>query len=395
MFVFVVCGAREHIETLHFSLNALHRYSKNKIIVLTDSSRNEIQVEWKNVIDVKTPEQFNHHQASIFIKTSLHRLLPKGNTYCYLDTDVIALDRKVDDIFKYKEGIVTFAQDHCTMPKFSPHAVHCDCVALNKTKIDELEFLMEKYNPIPYRHDPVMVKKRNELLQKFETLKKDKLNYFFISLRFLATFRKFKLDDDSYYDRWKRAWMDKEGRIIFPKVETKSMIRDMEKNTPWRWNAKRNRWIGPDGSDVYDLQCYHLAEYINDKFGIEVKEKSFQHWNGGVFLFDDSSHPFLDSWHEKTMAIFDDPNWKTRDQGTLIATAWEFGLQNNPLLPVEYNFIADYNHPTMIYHGELTFDIDEKVKAIKPHFIHIYHNWGDTTWEVWNDVFSFLSKEYA
>jgi hypothetical protein len=47
----------------------------------------------------------------------------------------------------------------------------------------------------------------------------------------------------------------------------------------------------------------------------------WQHWNGGVFLFDDSSVEFLSSWHEKTvMRIFDLPNWKTRDQGTLIAT---------------------------------------------------------------------------
>ena len=86
------------------------------------------------------------------------------------------------------------------------------------------------------------------------------------------------------------------------------------------------------------------------------------------------------------MQIFNDSEWKTRDQGTLIATVWEFGLQNQKTLPVEYNFIADYGHPTMIYLGDLTFDINEKKKNIHSFFIHIYHHWGDENWKLWQDI---------
>ena len=67
VFVFVVCGTQEHLGTLHFSLQYLSRYSKKEIWVLTDTSRNEIPINHHTVIDVKTPEHFNHHQASIYL----------------------------------------------------------------------------------------------------------------------------------------------------------------------------------------------------------------------------------------------------------------------------------------------------------------------------------------
>ena len=91
-YVFVVCGERKHIETLHFSLKSLKLVSQFPIWVVTDKKRNEIEIEHDNIIDVSTPEDFNHHQASIWLKTSLHRILPKGTTYCYLDSDVIAMN---------------------------------------------------------------------------------------------------------------------------------------------------------------------------------------------------------------------------------------------------------------------------------------------------------------
>ena len=73
-FVFVVCGAKEHIDTLHFSIRYLQHFSKNEIIVVTDSARNEIQVAYQNVVDVKTPENFTNHQASN------KKIVPKPNS---------------------------------------------------------------------------------------------------------------------------------------------------------------------------------------------------------------------------------------------------------------------------------------------------------------------------
>lgn len=85
-FVFVVCGSAEHISTLNLSLKFLRRYSAYPVLVVTDSSRNEIAIEHDNIIDVETPQQYSHHEASIFLKTGLHKFLPDINTnkYCYL-----------------------------------------------------------------------------------------------------------------------------------------------------------------------------------------------------------------------------------------------------------------------------------------------------------------------
>ena len=74
-FVFVVCGGCEHIETLHYSLQFLKKFSANEIIVVTDAARNEVPVQHDNVIQVDTPTHFNHHQASIYLKVGLNNCL--------------------------------------------------------------------------------------------------------------------------------------------------------------------------------------------------------------------------------------------------------------------------------------------------------------------------------
>ncbi|HWB63986.1 MAG TPA: hypothetical protein VG603_10780 [Chitinophagales bacterium] len=383
-FVFVVCGAREHIDTLHFSLRYLKHFSKNDIIIVTDPTRNEIAIEHDSVVDVSTPEHFTHHQASIYLKTGLHKFLPKGFNYCYLDTDVVALTEECDNIFAEKSGVVNFAPDHCRMPRFSPHAVKCDCLVQNRKEIAEIEALMEQYDPARKLKDPVMEKKKMNLIRKFEIMKQNKLSYALISLRFITTLHKFKLDDDTYYDRWKKVWHDKEGRVIITPAE--SMVKDIEKNSQWRWNSFKRKWYGPDGKDIFNLECEHLPEYIHNRFDIDVRDKNFQHWNGGVFLFDDSSHDFLEAWFNKTMKIFEYKEWMTRDQGTLIATVWEFGLQDNKMLPKKFNFIADWNNPRMMFDEQGNFTDDAFKTKVRPAFIHIYHNFGKKGWDVWDYV---------
>ena len=68
IFVFVVCGTREHIDSLHFSLTALNKFSHTKVVIVTDPSRNEIPVLHGEVIAISTPQEYNHHQASIYLK---------------------------------------------------------------------------------------------------------------------------------------------------------------------------------------------------------------------------------------------------------------------------------------------------------------------------------------
>ena len=387
-FVFVVCGGREHIDTLHFSLRYLKHFSKNEIIIVTDSSRNAVPVVHEHIVDVKTPEEFNHHQASIYLKTGLNKFLPKGFNYCYLDTDVVALSGDCDDIFNHKQGPITFAADHCRMLKFSLSAVRCDCLEQNNKRLAEIEALKEKYDPARKWKDPVMEEKKAILQEKFETMKQNKLNYLWISARFIAARKKFRLDEDTFFDKKQQLWHDKNGAVIITHAE--NMVADIEKSSAWRWNEEKQRWFDAEGRDVYNLTCPHLGEYIFNRFGIEVKEKDFQHWNGGVFLFDDSSEDFLNAWFDKTMQIFTWPEWKVRDQGTLIATIWQFGLQNNPLLPKRFNFIADWNNIDIMMNEAGEFTDDAFKTKLNPALIHIYHNFGRRGWNIWDYVAALL-----
>lgn len=387
-FVFVVCGERVHIDTLHFSLRYLKHFSKNDIVVVTDSLRNAIPVLHDNVVDIKTPEQFDNHQASIYLKTGLNKFLPKGYNYCYLDTDVVALSPECDDVFNHKQGAVTFGADHCRMPKFSLNAVKCDCVERNNQRIAELEVLKEQYDPARKWRDPVVEEKKRLLQKKFDTIKLNKLNYFLISVRFMTTVNTFKLDGDNFYHRRTKSWHDKDGNVIIPFRE--SMVNDIQDNSDWKWNEEKQRWITGEGVDVYNLTCPHLGQFIYKRFGVEVKDKDFQHWNGGVFLFDDNSEAFMNSWFDKTMQIFEWPEWKVRDQGTLIATAWEFGLQNNPLLPKKFNFLSDWNNLDMIMDDAGNFTDDGFRTVVRPALIHIYHNFGRKGWDVWDYVSALL-----
>jgi len=145
-FVFVVCGTKEHLDTLAFSLKYLKCYSKLPIIVLTDKSRNEVEIAHSNVIHIETPKEFNHHKASIYLKTGIHLFLPKGNHYCYLDTDVVALREDVDLIFNEYIAPITFAPDHCTLETFSPYGVNCPCLKENQLQVDQLHKLLNTYD---------------------------------------------------------------------------------------------------------------------------------------------------------------------------------------------------------------------------------------------------------
>ena len=68
-FVFVVCGGKEHIEELNFSLKFLRKYSKNEIIVLSDLKRNEIKIEHSIISRSDTPDDNDQNKAGNFIKT--------------------------------------------------------------------------------------------------------------------------------------------------------------------------------------------------------------------------------------------------------------------------------------------------------------------------------------
>ncbi|MEX2590961.1 MAG: glycosyltransferase [Chitinophagales bacterium] len=382
-FVFVVCGAREHIDTLNYSLEALRKYAQSEIIVLTDSRRNDVAIEHENIVDVPTPDYLDHHQASIYLKTSIHRHLTKGHKYCYLDTDVVALSSDIEQIFEQYIPPIIFAKDHCSIDKFSPAAVHCGCIEQFAAWEKELKGLFKKYKHLERQlEDP---EKKQRLEQKLEDIKKDKLMYKWITFRFWLSPNKFNLDNEFFLDKKGEVWVDKNDNAVLYENEDSAITR-IEAETDFRCNIDKGHLWTIHGKEVFDCKCDHLRQQINQTFGIEIKENAWHHWNGGVFLFDEKSHDFLEAWHKKTMQIFELDEWKTRDQGTLIATVHEFALDKHPNLSPEFNLIADYEHDQIEYLGNLTFRLLDQEKTVKPNFIHVYHHWGDDKWEVWQDI---------
>lgn len=384
IFIFIVCGAKEHIDTLHFSLPYLRKYSKNEIWILTDSTRNETPIQYEGkIIDIKTPKEFDNHQASIYLKTGVYQFVPKGNRYCYLDTDIIAFSEEVDAIFEQYVSPITFAPDHCVLNKFSAYAVNCGCQdrwLKEREKFNDMIAMVQKYG-LEWQSDEVKLK-RKELELHFAKLNKNLFLKLFTAFRFLISYPIFKLNNEFSFNKRKKAWFDDNGNVLMYHI--KLNYRKIKRETGLSYNRLTRRWFNEQGEDIWADSCHHLGEFIHEKFDVKVKDKHFQHWNGGVFLFDDDSHQFLETWFNSTMEIFKDPKWKTRDQGTLIKTVWELGLENHPTLNKRWNLIADYNKPIMEWEGdEVRIDVNEKYSPV---LIHVYHHFGDENWSFWNEL---------
>jgi hypothetical protein len=152
-------------------------------------------------------------------------------------------------------------------------------------------------------------------------------------------------------------------------------------------------------------ECGHLRQRIQEKFGVHVADANWQHWNGGVFLFDGESTDFLDTWHEYTRAIFHDPLWKTRDQGTLVAAAWRYGLQDQATLDRNFNRIVDPMRDLPISDGERaglrppSFHVDASYSLAggsdlpHPWFLHLINgSVGAAGWKNWDDAAALLKR---
>lgn len=381
IFIFVVCGAKEHIDTLHFSLPYLQKRTKNEIWILTDSTRNETPIQYEGkIIDIKTPKEFDNHQASIYLKTGIYQFVPKGNRYCYLDTDIIAFSEEVDAIFKEYVSPITFAPDHCTMEKFSLHAVKCSCTSEFEKAKNTFDHYLSKVDPLRNSEDKFIQSKRLELQNTYLKLRENKFKALATAIRYFTSYPKFHLSSTLFFDKKERIWKATPATPIMNDFKISTVARQ----AGLKWSLKKQEPTLQDGRSIWFTQCNHLLEEITHKFNINISQPNFQHWNGGVFLFDDTSHDFLEAWFSKTMEIFKDPKWKTRDQGTLIATVWEFGLQNHPTLNKRWNLIADYNKPIMEWEGdEVRIDVNEKYSPV---LIHVYHHFGDENWSFWNEL---------
>lgn len=287
----------------------------------------------------------------------------------------------MDLIFKEYQAPITFAPDHCLMSVFSASAVHCSCLKDLEKARNKFEEKLNTIDPLRLSKNKEVQKYRKELQRHYLDIRTNLLKLFITGVRYFFSPYVFKLNDNIHFDKKRRVWTTSEGVDFMKDIK----IRKITKSLGLKWSYIKKEPQLQDGRSIWFDQCPHLKMYIQEKFGIHVATNQFQHWNGGVFLFDDESHDFLNRWFDKTMLIFQDPKWKTRDQGTLIATVWELGLQNHPMLGKQWNLIADYNNPFLQWKDEGQVSLSS-TELVRPNLIHVYHHFGDKSWGFWNQL---------
>ncbi|GAB4452427.1 MAG: hypothetical protein Fur0028_07950 [Bacteroidales bacterium] len=389
-YVFVVCGERKHIETLHFSLKSLKLFSQFPIWVVTDKKRNEIEIEHDKIIDVFTPEDFNHHQASIWLKTSLHKILPKGTRYCYIDSDVIALNDGCNEVFSHFLPPISFANDHTILSYFSPYALNCGCLEKFQLERKRFEIAVQhaiQHSNYPPNYDLPEVRALFSF-QKQVLYSKTKLLTFLLKAFYAVVRGKVRFNKAIMIDVRKKVW------IIGPFFTYPVLMlhhSKIRKSSGYRFNIFSRKWENKSRQPLPENLCNHLREELKNVFNVDV-HSNWHHWNGGVFIFDDRSYNFMEQWHQNTLLIFQNQYWKVRDQATLIATVFQNGLQHHPTLPEKFNFIADF-YKTEIQASEYKNVFYKGNEKICPSFIHIYHHWGDEQWDVWLQVVKLLEEK--
>jgi hypothetical protein len=139
------------------------------------------------------------------------------------------------------------------------------------------------------------------------------------------------------------------------------------------------------GKTVQDYNRYatpglNLSDEISKQFNIKVDSK-WRIWNGGVIAFNQKAYPFLESWHLKQLRLIKGlTGWTQRDQGTLIATAWEYNLQDNPVLPKTANFL----HGLQISLNNEDWTIKKTKEPITN--LHLCLSWGKPESRTWNKI---------
>jgi hypothetical protein len=276
-FVFAVAGEK-HVRQADLAISFLKRVTKCDIVLV--HARSQYLPDHDQVMIADTPAGLTDHQAGIFLKTNLADIIGAGTTFCYLDSDVIAVSRDVDDIFAQKRGPIAFAADHARIDVFSRHAVNCFCSA---------------------------------------------------------------------------------------------------------------------------PPCSHLRDRIAYDFGIRITNPDWPMWNGGVFVCGSEGYAFMRHWHQRVLQVFNNPFWRTRDQGALAATAWQLGMQGQTTLESRFNLIVDRFKgvpdpsrgalPLDQYTVRSDYQLHPQNGKPAPAFLHFINGgMGRTGWRNWDDIAAYHAQ---
>ena len=358
-FVFAVCGSAQHIARFQQAASVLASRTKFPIWVITDTQRNELELQHDRILDVRVPARLDNRQASIYLKTSLYRHLTQGTMYCYLDTDVIALSAECDRIFEEFQAPVTFAPDFVRMDNFSRFTVKCGCETQLKKAFESLNLATERY--------ATLAKEYNAACEEIDILtEKNKRTMF----QRIIAWAKYHLSSSPYYvlnesykqEKSSGRWTGSDGVPLEGKYDR---IKFLEREMGLPWDDAHQDFMLND-APLGNYTCQHLHYALSKKFGIDSIPNNWQHWNGGVFLFDESAYSFMEFWHNASLAIMEDDAWKVRDQGTLAATAWHFGLQQHAMLDIKFNRIIDLaaQHTVVMEDGTLMVSGEKEHPAL-------------------------------
>jgi hypothetical protein len=415
IFVYAVCGVDKWLDQLNISLKYLKNFSKNEIIVVTDLSRNKTEILHDNIINIKTPNEFDNKKASLFLKTSLHKILDMTNNYCYLDSHIIAVKKGVDRIFNHNYGKITFSPDFCKINKASPYLASCNCRSKRSQEQKELNEIFIKYKD--YKDEGKcltdVLEDESNLLRKLKikltalfqvNIKKLFFKYYneskqhrsgeidfnFYKVFKIKLFDKFNIKEEWVYKKYNKAWLNESNEIIF--CEHLQLSDYIERISGFRYDKKICEWVNKDNFIIFaEPICNHLADMIKNEFGVSLTKPDWQHWNSSVFLFNSKSVDFLDLWHKFTLQLLRNDLTRINDITSLSAAVWKSKIQNRQNLPTEFQLIANLkaNNVKYIRNGE--YSIDEGKTLISPYFINFGNGFGNNSWEIRNSVENILN----
>ena len=416
-FVFATCGDDKQIDQLNFSLKYLKHFSKYEIIIVTDLKRNKKEIFHDNIIDITTPEKYDNNRASLFLKTSLHKILDMSNEYCYLDACVIAIKKEINKIFNHNYGKITFSPDFIKINEISPNLINCNCLINNAEEKKQLGDLLIRFKDYHSQSIPLkeylgkekkilkririkfkvytQIKIKKILLKYTQESKEYNLNNkktpFFKRIK-IKLFDKLNINEDWIFNTYNNAWFDEKGEIIYS--EHLNFLDHISKISNFKFDAESDKWVNKKGNPVYiKPTCNHLIEKIKTDFNVNISKDNWQHWNTNVFIFTSESAGFMNIWHEYTLKILEDKNWEVSDIGTLAATVWKLKLQKQEKLPTEFNLVANYQANNVLYNGNGEYALNKGDTIIYPYFINFCNGFGNKEWNVWNSIEKLLLEK--
>jgi len=389
-FVYVVTGKQNYIDELNLSLQFLRCFSRYPIVVVTDSLRNEGDIHHDNIFDIKTPDNLSNVQAHLYLETSLllYLKLEEDDLCCYLDSDVIAINESINDVFDCYVPPIMFAKDHCTIDYFSAGVMHCKC-AQNFELVKKQYDIMTSFFPKYDIQNTDTVESRHKLKNLFLRLKKNPFAYNLLALRYfwnryVSTSDTFWLNKNFYFNKKDKCWYNQSNKLIdfdYPHYKKRLWKEHGIRHVNNLWQNKNGQALVPKSK-----HCSHLRDYIKSNYSITIPE-NWAHWNAGVFLFGKQSEAFMQKWHIYTMNEIQKGHIKPYDdQATLSVCAWEFGISNRKRLPVKFNFITDLGNNNVKYDAEKGYTYNNFETVFDPAFLHVYHHWGNKRWSIWRSV---------